>query len=99
MDGPAAGRQPLGWSLQAVDWKTGALRWYHQEMKHDIWDLDIPQPPTRMNVPINGKMTPVVAQGGKSGTMYVLNAKNGAYLPHFNFTRSRPTIRPGGARS
>ena len=29
-------------SIMAVDWKTGALRWYFQEMKHDIWDLDSP---------------------------------------------------------
>ena len=96
---PWTGRQPgdnlWGVSLQAVDWKTGGLRWYYQEMKHDIWDLDIPQPPTRMNVPINGKMTPVVAQGGKSGIMRVLNAKNGAYLPHFNFTKIQ-TYDPTG---
>ena len=96
---PWTGRQPgdnlWGVSLQAVDWKTGGLRWYHQEMKHDIWDLDIPQPPTRMNVPINGKMTPVVAIGGKSGIMRVLHAGNGAYLPHFTFQKIQ-TYDPTG---
>jgi glucose dehydrogenase len=50
-----------------VDWKTGALRWYWQEVKHDIWDLDSPNPPNRFNVPIDGKMFPVVAEGGKDG--------------------------------
>jgi hypothetical protein len=96
---PWTGRQPgdnlWGVSLQAVDWRTGALRWYYQEMKHDIWDLDSPQPPTRMNVPINGKMTPVVAEGGKNGGMYVLNARNGAYLPYFTFTKIQ-TYDPTG---
>jgi glucose dehydrogenase len=93
--GRQAGDNLWGVSLQAVDWKTGALRWYHQEMKHDIWDLDIPQPPTRFNVPINGKMTPVVTQGGKSGIMRVLHARNGAYLPHFTFTKIQ-TYDPTG---
>jgi len=88
---PWTGRQPgdnlWGVSLQAVDWKTGALRWFHQEMKHDIWDLDIPQPPTRMNVPVNGKIVPMVTIGGKSGVFRVLNARNGSYLPQFKFEK------------
>ena len=64
---PWTGRQPgddlWGTSLMAVDWKTGALRWYYQTMKHDIWDYDCPEPPTRFNAPINGTMTPVVSEG------------------------------------
>src|SRR6185295_11554238 len=96
---PWTGRQPgdnlWGTSLQAVDSNTGALRWYFQHMKHDIWDLDAPQPPTRMNVPIDGKMRPVVAHGGKNGYMYILNAVNGAYLPHYKF-KTIQTYDPTG---
>jgi glucose dehydrogenase len=96
---PWTGRQPgddlWGTSLMAVDWKTGALRWFYQTMKHDIWDLDCPQAPMTVNVPINGTMTPVVAEGCKSGIMVVLNAKNGAYLPHFNFQKVQ-TYDPTG---
>lgn len=96
---PWTGRQPgdnlWGTSVQAVDIKTGALRWFYQSMKHDIWDLDCPQPPTRMNVPIDGKMTPVVAEGCKSGIFIAVNARNGAYLPHFNFTKIQ-TYDPTG---
>jgi hypothetical protein len=88
---PWTGRQPgdnlWGVALMAVDWKTGALRWYWQSVKHDIWDLDCPEPPTRFNTPINGVMTPVVAEFCKSGAVGVLNALNGSYLPHFNFQK------------
>jgi glucose dehydrogenase len=100
---PWTGRQPgddlWGTALMAVDWKTGALRWYYQTVKHDIWDLDCPQPPTRFNAPINGVMTPMVAEGCKSGQFVVLNALTGSYLPHFNFAKVQPTTRPGEARS
>jgi glucose dehydrogenase len=96
---PWTGRQPGDnlWvdTLFAVDSDTGTLKWYFQHTKHDIWDLDAPQPPTRMNVPINGKMTPVIAQGGKNGYLYVLNALNGSYLPHFTFHKIQ-TYDPTG---
>ena len=29
-------------SLMAVDWKTGALKWYFQHVHHDMWDMDAP---------------------------------------------------------
>jgi len=48
-----------------------------------------------MNVPIDGKMMPVVAHGGKNGYLYVLNAVNGAYLPHFKF-KTITTYDPTG---
>ena len=88
---PWTGRQPgddlWGTSLMAVDWKTGALKWYFQTIKHDIWDYDCPESPQVENVPINGTMTPVVSEGCKSGQLVVLNAGTGAYLPHFNFQK------------
>jgi len=96
---PWTGRQPgdnlWGTSLMAVDWKTGALRWYYQTVKHDIWDLDCPESPSVFNVPIDGKMTPVVTEGCKSGIFVALNASNGAYLPHFNFQKIQ-TYDPTG---
>jgi glucose dehydrogenase len=96
---PWTGRQPgddlWGTSLMAVDWKTGALRWYYQTTKHDIWDYDCPESPQVENVPINGTMTPVVSEGCKSGQLVVLNAGNGAYLPHFSFNKVQ-TYDPTG---
>ena len=36
-----------------------------------------------VNALIDGKRLPVVATGGKNGYMYVLDARNGAPVPHF----------------
>jgi quinohemoprotein ethanol dehydrogenase len=96
---PETGRQPGKslWtdSVLAVDWKTGALKWYFQEVHHDIWDHDAPNPPTRFNAMINGKRVPVVAHGNKSGYLYVLNAKNGGPVPNFPIPEV-PTPDPSG---
>jgi outer membrane protein assembly factor BamB len=48
-----------------------------------MWDYDVPMPPVRVNVSINGKQTPIVAEGAKNGYFYVLNAKNGGALKPF----------------
>ncbi len=40
-------------------------------------------PPVRINPVINGKRIPIVAIGGKSGYIFVLNANNGGTVPNF----------------
>jgi len=96
---PETGRSP-GWSLwtesqMAVDWKTGALKWFFQMTHHDWLDFDIPHPPMVLRVPIDGKVTPVLAQGSKGGFFYLLNAKNGGPVPHFKITET-PVYDPSG---
>ena len=96
---PETGRSPGSdlWteSIMAVNWKTGALEWYYQTTHHDEIDLDVPHPPMVLNVPINGKMTTVVAEGSKSGYFFVLNAKNGSQVPNFKITNT-PVYDPTG---
>jgi len=96
---PETNRSP-GWSLwtesiMAVDWKTGALKWFFQATHHDELDFDLPHPTMVLRVPIDGKVTPVLAEGSKGGFFYVLNAKNGGRVPHFKITET-PTYDPSG---
>jgi glucose dehydrogenase len=96
---PETGRSP-GWSLwtesiMAVNWKTGAQKWFFQATHHDWIDLDLPHPPMVLRVPIDGKVTPVVAEGSKGGFFYVLNAKNGGPVPHHKIVET-PTYDPSG---
>ena len=79
----------------AVDWKTGALKWFFQMTHHDWIDLDVPHPSMVLRVPIDGKMTPVLAKGSKGGFFYVLNAKNGGPVQHFKITETQ-TYDPSG---
>ena len=96
---PETGRSP-GYnlwteSLMAVDWKTGAMKWFFQMTHHDTLDFDIPHSPMVLNVPINGKMKRVVATGSKDGLFYVLDAKNGGKFAPFRAPET-PVYDPTG---
>ena len=64
-------------SVVALDVETGAYKWHFQTTHHDLWDYDIPAPPALLDVPINGRLTPVLAIAHKTGYMYVLNRDDG----------------------
>jgi len=64
-------------SVVALDAETGAYKWHFQTTHHDLWDYDIPAPPALIDVPINGRVTPVLAVAHKTGYMYVLNREDG----------------------
>ena len=81
--GRAPGKGLFNDSMVAINATTGAQKWYFQQVHHDIWDYDNSNPATLFNVTINGKMYPAIAQGSKDGWLFVLNRKNGGYLPNF----------------
>ena len=82
-------------SIMAVDWKTGQMKWYFQTTHHDELDFDDPHPSMVLRVPINGKVTPILAEGSKGGFFYVRNAINGGPVPNFKTTET-PVYDPSG---
>ncbi len=60
--------------IVAVDITSGKLKWYFQEVPHDVWDLDATSPPIIFER--NGKK--YVGQAGKTAWYYVLDAATGA---------------------
>jgi glucose dehydrogenase len=95
-------------SLVALDVETGALRWYYQQVPHDMWGYDVASPPLLIDVQHRGASVPAVAQAGKTGWLYLLDRRDGrllykseAFVPQANLFK-RPTtegvvITPGGA--
>ncbi len=67
-------------SIIALDANTGKLKWYHQEQAHDLWDYDAESPVVLFNVEIDGTMTRGVAEAGKNGLLFLLNAETGEDL-------------------
>ena len=49
--------------MVAIDAKTGKYRWHFQQVHHDIWDYDAPNPVMLFDVKINGKPRKGVARG------------------------------------
>jgi PQQ-dependent dehydrogenase (methanol/ethanol family) len=72
-----AGDNLYSCGVVAVDADTGKLRWYFQEVRHDLWDYDQTNAPILFTTKITG--TPVDAAGaaGKTGWFYMLDRKTG----------------------
>ncbi|GJM30363.1 MAG: hypothetical protein DHS20C17_29980 [Cyclobacteriaceae bacterium] len=64
-------------SLIALDANTGQRLWHQQLVHHDLWDLDLPAPPTLLTVKHNGQKLEVVAQGTKMGLLFVFDRVTG----------------------
>jgi len=95
-------------SLVALDADTGSMKWYYQQVPHDMWGYDVASPPVLFDVPKGYDQIPAIGQAGKTGWFYVLDRRNGkllykseAFVPQQNLFK-RPTaegieIAPGGA--
>jgi len=95
-------------SLVALVAETGKLRWYYQQVPHDMWGLDVASPPVLFDAEVDGQRVPAVAEAGKTGWLYVLDRRDGkllykseAFVPQHNqFRRPAPegvVIAPGAA--
>lgn len=67
-------------SIVALSARTGTLAWYHQQVAHDLWDYDAASPVMVFTTVINGAPVRAVAEAGKSGYFFILNARTGASL-------------------
>lgn len=64
-------------SIVAVDLDSGAYKAHFQYVAHDVWDLDAVSPPVITQAKgKDGKMQKVVIHGGKTGHVYVHDAKS-----------------------
>jgi glucose dehydrogenase len=75
--GDRHGDDLYGNSVVAIDAETGKLKWYFQAVHHDIFDYDLPPAPALLDVNINGRRVPVLAQTAKTGWMYILDRVTG----------------------
>ncbi len=94
-------------SLVALDADSGELRWYYQQVPHDMWGYDVASSPVLFDLAKGSETIPVVGQAGKTGWFYVMDRRDGrllfksdAFVPQRNLFK-RPTaegieIAPGG---
>ena len=68
-------------SIVALDASTGKIKWYYQEVHHDIWDYDAPSPVVLFDTKSSsGADVKGIAQPGKTGWLYMLNRETGKPL-------------------
>jgi len=66
--------------LVALNARTGKRVWHFQFVKHDVWDRDLPAPPTLLTVRRGGKEIDAVSQVTKSGHVWFFERATGKVL-------------------
>ena len=79
----------------ALDAKTGQRLWHFQEIRHDIWDLDISAPPNLATITRDGKRVDVVTAVSKMGNTLLLDRVSGKPIFPFRLRRAPTSDVPG----
>jgi quinoprotein glucose dehydrogenase len=85
----------FGNCVVALEAETGRYVWHFQEIRHDIWDLDLPAPPILATVERHGKRVDAVIALTKFGNTLVLDRVTGRPLFDFRLRRA-PVSRMDG---
>ncbi len=67
-------------SIVAIEADTGEYRWHYQQVHHDIWDYDSPNPVILFDAEFDGEMRKGIVEVGKTGFVYILDRETGEPL-------------------
>jgi alcohol dehydrogenase (cytochrome c) len=86
-------------SVVALHADTGKLKWYNQQIPHDVWDFDTAYENILLDFPIKEQMRQLLINVNKSGFTWVLDRATGKFLnaypivKHYNWIKG---ISPTG---
>jgi quinoprotein glucose dehydrogenase len=63
--------------ILALDAETGKYKWHFQNIHHDVWDKDLPTPPSLVTITFQGKKVDALAQPTKTGFIFLLDRETG----------------------
>jgi quinoprotein glucose dehydrogenase len=86
-------------SLIALDAATGKRVWHFQFVHHDLWDRDLPSPPTLVTIRRDGRTIDAVAQATKHGFLFVFDRATGEPVFPIEYRRFPATGMPGDVTS
>jgi quinoprotein glucose dehydrogenase len=89
------GKNKYANSIIAIDIKNKKKLWDFQEVRHDIWNLDIPAPPILGSIKRNNKMVDVVIAVTKLGNTIVLDRVSGKPIYDFYLKKAPSSKLPG----
>ncbi len=64
-------------SIVCLEAKTGRHVWHFQAVHHGAWDYDFPTAPNLVDLTVDGKTIPAIAQVSKQAFTYVLDRRTG----------------------
>lgn len=97
--GHRLGHNLYGESVAAVDADTGELRWYFQMVHHGLWDYDPPAAPNLLDVTVDGRRIPAVAQVTKQAFVFAFDRRTGEPLWPIEERPVPPSVVPGEVAS
>ena len=82
-------------SLIALDAATGRRLWHFQVVRHDIWDRDLPSPPSLVRINRNGRPVDAVAQATKQGFLFLFDRTTGEPVFPIEYQPTATSAVPG----
>ena len=82
-------------SLLALDAATGRRIWHFQFVRHDMWDRDLPSPPSLVTIQQNGRTIDAVAQATKHGYVFVFDRVTGTPIFPIEYRTFPASTVPG----
>jgi alcohol dehydrogenase (cytochrome c) len=83
-------------SIIALTLDTGKLKWYFQQVHHDVWDFDSGNQPILFDMQVRGQRVKALAEASKNGFLYILNRETGQPVhPIVETPVPTETARPG----
>ena len=89
------GKNKYANSIIAIDVKNKKKLWDFQEVRHDIWNLDIPAPPILGSITKNNKKIDVVIALTKLGNTIILDRMSGKPIFDFHLKKAPKSKIPG----
>ncbi len=72
-------------SLVALEAATGRRVWHFQTVRHDVWDRDLPAPPSLVTLRRGGRTIEAVAQITKTGHVWLFERDSGKPVYPFEY--------------
>ncbi len=89
------GKNKFANSIIAIDIIQKKKIWDFQEVRHDIWNLDIPAPPILGSITKNNKKIDVVITVTKLGNTIILDRMTGKPIFDFHLKKAPMSLVPG----
>jgi quinoprotein glucose dehydrogenase len=79
----------------ALDVRSGERLWHFQDVRHDIWDLDVCAPPNLVTLERDGRRVDAVTAVSKAGHLMLLDRVSGRPLFPWRMRRAPASRLPG----
>ncbi len=81
--------------IVALDARTGRRRWHFQDVRHDLWDLDVCAPPNLVTITRDGRRVDAVTGVSKAGHLMLLDRLSGEPIFPWRLRRAPVSKLPG----